>query len=108
MPTHHTRSICRLLVAVSLAFLVAAAPATAELTGIDIGDPWLAGSHSSNGTDISVVAVGEELWLSSDSFYFAYEQVTGDATITVSCRIRMSRSTPRPASCSASRWTPTP
>jgi len=54
----------------------------AAWTGIDIGNPGLAGSHSLNGSSGSVTGGGADIWGVSDQFRFVYKPLTGDGEIT--------------------------
>ncbi|HPC59147.1 MAG TPA: hypothetical protein PKX23_00675 [Verrucomicrobiota bacterium] len=75
--------------AVTTALLFSAGVASAQLTwqGADIGGPTYAGSYTDNGDGTySVVGGGDDVWGTSDKFYYYYASVTGlvwDATVRV-------------------------
>jgi regulation of enolase protein 1 (concanavalin A-like superfamily) len=51
-------------------------------TGQDIGSVGVAGSNSSNGGVYTVSGSGADCWGTVDAFHYAYEQMTGNGTIT--------------------------
>jgi len=70
------------LTATALACLLATT-AVASMEGVNIGNPSLNGYFTVDGDEVTVVGVGTSLWSWTDSFQFACEQITGDATVTV-------------------------
>ncbi len=52
-----------------------------QWTGSDIGTANIPGSHTINGNIITLNGSGNDIWNSSDDFYYVYTEITGDATL---------------------------
>lgn len=50
----------------------------ATLTGVDVGAPGNPGSLTVNGDKMTIVGGGDDIWNTSDNFFYAYMPVTGD------------------------------
>jgi M6 family metalloprotease-like protein len=54
----------------------------AAWTGIDIGNPGVAGSQTGSGSSLGITGGGADIWGASDQFRFVYKPLTGDGEIT--------------------------
>jgi hypothetical protein len=59
-----------------------ATPAASAWTNVNIGNATPAGSLSTSGGTVTVQGAGSDVWGTADNFHFAYQNATGDATIT--------------------------
>jgi hypothetical protein len=54
----------------------------AAWTGLDIGGPGRAGSHTVAGTGLTVTGGGADIWGTADQFRYVFRPLTGDGQIT--------------------------
>jgi hypothetical protein len=54
-----------------------------SLTGFDVGHPRLRGTTQQSGTDVEIVAGGEDIWGTRDEFHFACALVSGGFELRV-------------------------
>ena len=50
-------------------------------TGLDIGNPAIAGNSSGTASELSITAAGSDIGGTSDQFYFVYQQIVGDVDV---------------------------
>jgi hypothetical protein len=60
----------------------ATVPAPSVWAGADVGAVAAAGSFSQSGSVYTVKGSGADIWNTADEFYFVYQQMTGNATLT--------------------------
>ena len=54
---------------------------SSALRGVDIGSPRIAGSTTYSSGTYRISAAGQDIWDVADQFHFAYQAITGDATV---------------------------
>ena len=62
--------------------LFLAQPLQAPWQGQDIGSVGLPGASGNRGAQIAITGSGADIWGTTDAFYYVYEPLTGDGTIT--------------------------
>ena len=62
--------------------LFLAQPLGSPWQGQDLGAVVLSGASGNRGTQIAITGSGADIWGTADAFYYVYEPLTGDGTIT--------------------------
>src|SRR5438128_5145181 len=79
MPSCPLKRILPTVLAAWIGSFISHAQLVTGLTGVDVGDPPFPGSMTANGPgSFAVAGAGEYKNSASDSFHFAYTNVTGD------------------------------